>query len=116
MKNYLLPVLFLVVFPCILLSCKKKEQISFPQTLYASNIVNTSGIRMFTNGSENKDTTMIKKYIGNSEYFNLTTVDTSLRYKYRKIPVPAGTNLMNYITKEVRAGHGNYQELTLSGY
>jgi hypothetical protein len=77
MKNYLLPVLFLVVFPCILLSCKKKEQISFPQTLYASNIVNTSGIRMFTNGSENKDTTMIKKYIGNSEYFNLTTVDPS---------------------------------------
>ena len=41
-------------------------------------------------------------------------VDTLLKYKDRKIPVPSGTNLCNYITREVIVAHGNYQELELS--
>jgi hypothetical protein len=41
-------------------------------------------------------------------------LDTSTKYKYPKIQVPAGTNLSNYMTKEVRVGRGNYQEMELS--
>lgn len=40
--------------------------------------------------------------------------DTLLKYKYKKIPVPHGTNLMTYLTKEVRVAHGDYLELDLS--
>ena len=41
-------------------------------------------------------------------------IDTLMKYKYPKMRIPAGTNLWKYITKEVRVGHGNYQELELS--
>jgi hypothetical protein len=52
-------------------------------------------------------------------YIDMTTrldilVDTLLKYKDRKIPVPSGTNLCNYITREVIVAHGNFQELELS--
>jgi hypothetical protein len=40
--------------------------------------------------------------------------DTLLKFKYKKIPVPHGTNLMAYLTKEVRVAHGDYLELDLS--
>ena len=48
--------------------------------------------------------------------FNRTAVllDTTLKYRSPKIVVPAGTNLLNWLTKEVRVGRGNYSEMDLS--
>ena len=52
-------------------------------------------------------------FIDPSDRFSVLA-DTLLKYKYKKIPVPHGTNLMTYVTKEVRVAHGDYLELDLS--
>jgi hypothetical protein len=41
-------------------------------------------------------------------------LDTMQAYKYKKIAVPAGTNLLNWITKEVWVARGDYQALDIS--
>ncbi|MEI7725827.1 MAG: hypothetical protein WCK09_12030 [Bacteroidota bacterium] len=41
-------------------------------------------------------------------------IDTSLKYRAQRIAVPAGTNLINWLTKEVRVARGNYTDMDLS--
>jgi hypothetical protein len=41
-------------------------------------------------------------------------IDTTLKYRSQKIAVPAGTNLLNWMTKEVRVARGNYTDMDLS--
>ena len=41
-------------------------------------------------------------------------IDTSLKYRAQRIAVPAGTNLTNWLTKEVRVARGNYTDMDLS--
>jgi hypothetical protein len=160
---------FLALITSLLIACKKKETVTFPVTVYLTGMVKTSDVRLFTNRTEIKDTTVINHYIAGSQFFNLPTdslnpsyhitfesedtavffgtsykfsvskssglivfyskpttvlidptdrlsvlADTLLKYKNKKIPVPQGTNLMKYLTKEVRVAHGDYIELDLS--
>ena len=124
---------FLALITSFLIACKKKETVTFPVTVYLTGMEKTSDVRLFTNRMEIKDPTVINHYIAGSQFFNLQTdslnpsyhitfesedtavfADTLLKYKYKKIPVPHGTNLMTYVTKEVRVAHGDYLELDLS--
>ena len=66
-----------IVLGCVLLLCACEKEndidIDFPVTLYAHEISRVSDIRLFTNKKEIHDSNVIKKFVGNSEYFKLPT-------------------------------------------
>jgi len=75
-----LSVVLLFILPVILDSCKKKDnqdQVVFPQTVYAHDLVVTSAIRMFTGNGEINDTAVINRYVKGLPYFNLSSVNIS---------------------------------------
>ena len=73
-------VVMLFILPDTIVSCKKKDnqdQVTFPQTVYASDLANRTAIRMFIKGTEITDTAVIHKYIGDAKYFNQNGMDSS---------------------------------------
>jgi hypothetical protein len=64
-----------IVLVCTLLlcACGKENDIDFPVTLYAYEISKVSNIRLFVNKQEIYDLNVIKKFVGDSEYFKLPT-------------------------------------------
>lgn len=80
MKRKLLILLYIAFLTGALFSCRKKDNqdtVTFPQTVYAGNLASRSGIRMFVRDTEITDTAVIRRFIGDSKYFNLNAMDPS---------------------------------------
>ena len=63
MKNWnILAILSIGILSIICVSCEKEDEVDFPVTLYGSEVVKVSNIRMFTNKEEIYDTDKIMQF------------------------------------------------------
>ncbi len=65
------PGFLLLILLVFFSSCKKKDSVTFPQTLYLTGISKTSEVRMFNNHAEIKDTSVINPFMAGCKYFNM---------------------------------------------
>lgn len=70
----------------ICISCEKEEEIEFPITLYGSEVVKVSNIRMFTNKEEIYDTDKIMQFAYSSNVV-LPGIPDNMDIKNSLIPV-----------------------------
>lgn len=71
MKNTITKtILFFALYGSIL-SCKKEEQLSFPITLYPTQLIQNTQVRVFTKNQEIKDANTIANFIKNANNFSL---------------------------------------------
>jgi hypothetical protein len=86
-------------------SCNKNDNANaglFPLTLNVTAINQTSGIRMFTNGTEITDTSAIHRFIGNSPWFNPHGIFEShpfITFEYNDTAVFSGVTTNFSVTK-----------------
>jgi len=60
----------LMIFSCLFFSCKKSN-VGSTGTYHATGLTQESGVRLFTNGREITDNTVINKFIAGDSEFNL---------------------------------------------
>ena len=135
MKNWkFLLLLSIGSLSLICISCEKEEEIEFPITLYGSEVVKVSNIRMFTNKEEIYDTDKIMRFKDDPFVYDVekngsqflfssrlgflfegdvnSIYSKMLKYPMRydpEFPIPNG----GYRTKEVRVAYGSYQDIEL---
>ena len=87
MKNWkFLLLLSIGSLSLICISCEKEEEIEFPITLYGSEVVKVSNIRMFTNKEEIYDTDKIMQFAYSSNVV-LPGIPDNMDIKNSLIPV-----------------------------
>ena len=87
MKNWkFLLLLSIGSLSLICISCEKEEEIEFPITLYGSEVVKVSNIRMFTNKEEIYDTDKIMQFAYSSNVV-LPGIPDNMDIKNSLIPI-----------------------------
>jgi hypothetical protein len=94
---------FFILSILVLFSCKKEESnenIKFPQDLILYNISKTSKVRLITNKKEIKDTSIINKFIKDTDIFEI------------KEPTGIGLSYITFLSKD-KAHFAGYDDYTI---